>query len=153
MRQNGYFKPYFVYEAGALRLHGSPVRMSTNHVMVDFEKDHPILARSQILTWAAILRGRRDYKRRTHEVEDPTYHILDAMKTFLLERGSKLVVGSIDSYPGMAEKMAGMEIAYLDLGNGFRYESHGNHWTPEGHDFAAASIMAFLDREVPHLPR
>ncbi len=138
---NGYQKPYFVSENDKLEVKGLPIEISTNYKMLNFDKDHPILSKSHLIKWIAKLYGRVKYNlQKNHNIKDPTYQILEEMDKYLIQKVGKLVVATIDYQTEMERFFAEKNISYVNLNNNFRFTSHGNHWTKEGHDFAAKKI-------------
>lgn len=141
----GYYKSYYVYENNKLELKGVPVPVSGNYKMLKFNENHPILAKSEIAKWVAKLSYRAGHNLAKKNLQDPTLHIFDEMNKFLNDRGSKLVVGTIDNHPELETFLAQKNIPHIDLYNKFRYKEKGQHWTPEGHKFAAKKITEFLN--------
>lgn len=143
----GYYKSYYVEKNGKLELRGIPVPISGNYKMLHFSEDHPLLAKSEIAKWTAKLSYRAWHNIvKQRSLKDPTTAILAEMNKYLNDRGSKLVVGTIDHHPELEEFLAKENITQIDLYNQFRYHEKGNHWTPEGHKFAADKIANFLNK-------
>ncbi len=146
---HGYYKPYYVYRnkqrLGPVK--GTPTPLSTNYKMLHFDEDHPLLAKSHIIKWSARLLGRAWYHLHKKSLIDPTYQILEEMNRFLNEKGSKLVVGTVNSHPKMEAFFTEKNISYINLDNNFRYALKGQHWTPEGHNFVANKISNLLKKQ------
>ena len=71
------------------------------------------------------------------------------MNAFVNSKGAKLIIGFTDD-GGVREGCSLCEsnnIPFLLLTNKFRYDSHGNHWTPEGNKFVSDKIYEFLVQE------
>jgi lysophospholipase L1-like esterase len=137
----GYFKPYFLVENGALALRGVPVPRSVNYVRTSL----PWLFRSavsRILTTAVL----RAVQPRAIRVPDPTNTILAEIRQFVERRGARFAVGMQDDDAGVSEFLSRSGIPWVSLSNPNRFPGKG-HWTPAGHVVVAERIVAFLRKE------
>lgn len=142
---HGYYKPYFVSDGSKLSLNGYPIKVSGNYKILKFEENYPILARSHIAKWSSIIYERVRYNMDKKTLKDPTKEIFLEVKKFLNEKGSKLVVGTIEDDKEIHKFFLDNNISYINLSDAQRYNSHGNHWTPKGNDFVASEIFKFLN--------
>ena len=143
----GYYKPYFLLKDNEVKLSGVPVRKSYRYL---FGK-YPLLGKSRVLY--IICRFIHELTKPDQLEKDPTEAIFIAMKKYIEERGSQLVIGFTDGNEEIEEAKWCMEnnIQHLFLTNNFKYSSHGNHWTPEGHQFAFEKILTYLKTNQPQI--
>jgi hypothetical protein len=67
------------------------------------------------------------------------------MQRFVQSNQATLIVGIQGRNEELSSFLAQQHIPYLELANPHRYKSHGNHWTPKGHEVVADRIYKFLD--------
>jgi len=86
----GYYKPYYLLKDNEIKLSGVPVRKSYRYL---FGK-YPLLGKSRVLY--IICRSIHELTKPDQLEHDPTKAIFIAMKKYIEERGSKLIIGFID---------------------------------------------------------
>ena len=143
----GYYKPYYVLKESGIELHGVPVEKSYRYLF----SQYPLLAKSRTLY--VISRFIHEMVRPDDLDDDPTEAIFIAMKKYVEERGSKLIIGftNADATSKETKWCKQNNIDYLLLKNTFIYPSNGNHWTPAGHQFVAEKIFSYLKINQPHI--
>ncbi len=147
----GYFKPYFEVINNRLELKGLPVPIAKNYKALTIKEDYPILSKSHFISHILNLFWKYQYKLFKIKVKDPTYEILKEMNKFLSDNNTRFIVGIIDKDNQLEKFLSQNNIEYIDLNNSFRYDSHGNHWTPDGHKLIAKQILQHLRNTKPHL--
>jgi lysophospholipase L1-like esterase len=136
-----YYKPYFMVNGDSLTLKGVPVPKSENYFFVR----HKILSRSY---WFRLLA--RAYFMYivalppSLELNNPTAAIITNMNEFVKARGAEFLFGLTEKDPELEKFLKNKDIPYVDLSNSYRYSSHGDHWTPDGHTFVSERIYDFL---------
>jgi len=139
LRYINYYKPYYEIEDGQLNIKGQPVPTSAVHWFTE----HPFwsnfyLIRMSVNAW---------YKNRSPDQlvnDDPTHHILNAMDTYVRERGATLVIGLQKLDDPLIAFLTLHGIPFLDLSNDMVFSFSGNHWTADGHREVASRINAFI---------
>jgi len=145
-RYGGYFKPYFEYKNDSLVLKGVPAPKSSNYYLLDFYKHHPIIYRSHIVkNIAMMLNNYKIVRPQMIKISDPTIHILTEMNNFIKDKGATFVLTSVSYDQNIDDFAKQNNITYIDLGNEYRYNKRGSHWTPEGHKFVAGKILQYLN--------
>lgn len=148
----GYFKPYFLMENGSLTPAGVPVPKSARY----YQAEHATLAR--LVYRSAFLGGLNDavwrhWQPQERRVPDPTWQLVATLKHFVESRHARFLCGVTAPSAELTQLFAQAGVQCLDLSTTLRYPSHGNHWTPEGHNYVSRQIAPFLgpnDRsEVP----
>jgi hypothetical protein len=139
VRHGGYYKPYCTMEGTRLKLEGIPVPRSDRV----FCAEHPVLTRPFLVRLMARVFYRLKNPAPVHN-PNPTGPILRDLQKYVRTRGAVLVVGLTRSHPHLEEFLQFFKIPYVDLSTPLRYDSFGQHWTPEGHAFVADRIDQFL---------
>lgn len=139
----GYYKPYFTMVDRVARSAGVPVPRSLRYYHSEWPSTFGLVDRSAFLTR---LTNRAFARLLPAEVTvpDPTFAIVRRMKTLTDGRGVPLVCGITASRPDLDAAFRREGVPCVDLSTPFRYPSHGNHWTPEGHMKVAERLQAFL---------
>lgn len=141
----GYYKPYFVKENGRLKLKGVPVPMSHLYLL----KTKLSFLENSLFFRLCLLLDQR-FKRFTTNritVPDLSGELIKQMNEFTEARGAKFAVGFTDHAEELMRHCEKESILFLDLsgvGASFRFLTHGNHWTEEGHTRVSELIYEFL---------
>ena len=138
-----YYKPYFVADHDQLRLAGVPVPKSMRYYQAEHPALFELLGRSAILTALTNVAG-RVFLPRPVQVPDPTVAIVQQTRDLAASKQARFLCGVTDPRPGLEAGLQSRGIACLDLGTDFRYPSHGNHWTPQGHKWVSGRLLEFL---------
>jgi hypothetical protein len=141
-RAQGYFKPYFVETEDGLALRGTPVPRGCRY----------FIARHRWLSWSYVTRAVvKCYDHVALPIvrlpSPPTHGILLEMRRFVESRNARLLVGLQDDHPALQAFLTAKGIPWVALKNDFVYDSHGRHWTPEGHAWVCDRILAFLKKQ------
>ena len=130
-----------------ITLQGIPVKKSYRYL---FGK-YPLLGKSRVIY--IICRFIHEIFKPDRLSEDPTEAIFIALKKYVESKGSQLIIGFTDGdeMTEEAQWCQQNQIQHVFLTNDFRFPSHGNHWTPEGHRFAADKILSFLKINQPQI--
>ncbi len=143
-RYSGYYKPYFTVAGGGLEPHGVPVPRSVNY----FYREYPLLFKSRAITAAAKLLDRAAARiwpgRREVRVPDPSEELVGAMRRLAESRGGSFVLALVQSDPVLEAYADRNSIPHVQVGNPFRYNTHGGHWTPLGNEYVCRKIYEFL---------
>lgn len=137
----GYFKPYFLVENGALVLHGVPVPRSVNY----WRTSSPWLFRSAV-SRIFVTGFLRAVQPRALRNPDPTNAILAEIRRFVEGRGARFAVGMQDDDADVSAFLSRSGIKSVSLSNPYRFPGKG-HWTPAGHAVVAERIVTFLRKE------
>jgi hypothetical protein len=151
VRYNEYFKPYYEVVDRQLVLRGTPVPESIHH----FHQRHPWLLESYCARAAV-----RAYYTWTGpaaiSVKSPTTAIVREMNAALASRGCTLALGFESRHADLSALAIEQDIPSVILVNDHVYQTHGRHWTPEGHALVSRKIIEFLDehglRDAPGGP-
>ena len=141
-RYEGYFKPYFVEEDGALQLRGVPVPKSINYYAVA----HSQLFRSRLVRTLADAVARL-FGPETVLNHDPTAALLKRMHELVESRHAGFFVGFIDDVPKLERFLEQEHVPTLRLQTKFRFKDPAAHWTPEGHAEIAGMLKTFLGNQ------
>ncbi len=140
----GYGKPYFVRNHnGVLLPQGIPARRSSVYLL---KKKAGFFKESVFLNMTFLIFE----KLRDHEVPDPTEVLVGTMASFTKERGSHFAIGMVDSDLRLQQFCVEKRIPVVDLSqvdSRYRFPSHGQHWTPEGHVRVSQQIYDFLSQD------
>lgn len=140
IRYQGYYKPYFDAGHGGLTLQGVPVPVSHNFHFVTFA---PLY--HSVLFWElSSLLERALAPKPIQVVPDPTGPLILAIRDFLAKKGVPFAIGFVERNNDIARLASESAIPFVDLMTPLRYPDHGGHWLPEGHDFVAQKLQAFL---------
>jgi hypothetical protein len=139
VRNQGYFKPYFVTNEHGLELRGVPVPRSERSLY----SGHPWLFRPYLMrllarAWCKLRRPPRLLN------QDPTGAILAALNQYVRDKGARFAVGLTEPQPEIEALLTRSEIPYVELSTNLRYPAQGEHWTPEGHSVVCQRIEQFL---------
>lgn len=139
-RYGGYYKPYFKYSNNTLEKCGTPVPMGLNY----YHRIYPTVFKSRLVQALTRVALPDDVS-----VEDPTIMIINKMKDYVNSKDAKFVLAFVDSADtDMKQSFCeSNKIQHLFLSNSFKFETGGNHWTPEGHEFVSNKIYKFLVQE------
>jgi hypothetical protein len=108
-------------------------------------KKFPLLGKSY--TVHAILKILQKIREPDNLVRNPTDQLLIAMGNYVREKGAQFIIG----FTGKSKQMSlenlceNNDISYMYLTTDLRYQSYGNHWTPEGHTFVSTEIFRYLE--------
>jgi len=142
IRYEGYHKPYFtVTPDGELRTEGLPVPASRlQYIKENWWVHHLWLAR---LANAVYLKIRHPLI----YVPDPTERLVDAMQDFVEMHGAKFMVGVQNADLRLVHHLRsrGIPFATLDEADFYPGAAVGGHWTPKGHEYVAARLLALLE--------
>jgi hypothetical protein len=138
-RYGGYYKPYFVINAGRLELRGIPVPKSGNYLINSYR----LLRKSY---WAGLLTKLyfRYVKSPPLEIDNPTQAIISEIDVYVKNKGAKFIVGLQEKHPELEAFLKKNDISCLNLENSKKYPGHGRHWTPVGHTLVCERIYSFL---------
>ena len=135
----GYYKPYFTADGDSLTLKGVPVPKSKNYFYVR----HDTLSKSYLFRLIVKVYFKVTAPPRVSP-DDPTYAIINNIHSYVASKGSRFMVGLQTRNLELENFLNDHKIPYVDLGNPYRYPSHGQHWTPEGHAVVSSRIYEFL---------
>jgi hypothetical protein len=142
IRYEGYHKPYFTITSdGELRGEGLPVPTSRlQYIKENWWVNHLWLAR---LANAVYLKLRHPLI----YVPDPTERLVDAMQDFVELHGAKFMVGVQTTDLRLVHHLRarGIPFATLDEADFYPGAGVGGHWTPKGHAYVAARLLALLE--------
>ena len=143
----GYYKPYFLLDNNEIKLEGVPVKKSYRY----WFSQYPLLGKSRVIY--IICRSIHELFKPDRLEEDPTEAIFIALKKYVESKGSQLVIGLVDGNQLTEETQwcQQHDIQHVLLSNNYKYPSHGNHWTPEGHQFVSKKIFDFLKNNQPQI--
>ena len=134
----GYFKPYFSLEKNnELKLKGIPVPVSQKY----FKKKYPKLHKSKLFQFLYYT-----YHSKNKSDKNPTIPLLKACNDFVTSKGSTFYL----AFVGEADHKDHCQICETEniknvfVNNTLQYPTHGNHWTPEGHDYVAEKLYDFI---------
>jgi hypothetical protein len=139
----GYYKPFFTFEGGTLKLHGVPVPRSDRV----FFSEHRLLCRPYLVRMLVAAYFRWASPPRTKNPDPPTGVLLLELRKYVVSKGAWFGVGLQHSHAQLEKFLADFKIPYVDLETtnpAHRYEAFGSHWTPQGHEFVAERIDEFL---------
>ncbi len=133
-----YYKPYFTYNGGRLVKQGIPVSKSIRY----YQGKYPYLLKSRFIqALIQITRPKRIF------VEDPTEAIIKEMNSYVKSKGAKFYIAFTDDTYTRKKCAFCDDIPYLLLTTDKRYDSHGQHWTPEGNKIVSVKIYEFLKQQ------
>jgi len=140
-KRYGYYKPYFIIDNEQLKLKGVPVPVSMRY----YHKKYPLTSKSKLAEFLF-----RYFQEEETIVKDPTRILMKKIQEFVYSNGSIFYLafinkGDKDQSCSFCEEE---KIEHLFLTNSFKYDSFGNHWTPQGHKFAAEKIYSFLQKST-----
>ena len=140
-KESGYYKPYFEIVNDKLVLGGIPVSKSLKHYLAEY----PVFFKSRLIE-LIFTRYLDRVAPEAVNLDDPTVRIIVEMKNYIESRGAKFYLAFTGKpYPGYnCSFCESKDIQFLALENEYIYNSQGNHWTPEGHDFVCSKIHSFL---------
>ncbi len=133
------WKPYFTKGPNGLRLHGVPVP-TPDWV---FCLQHPIISKSYLVRLAMRAYGNFRSPRLKSCSQGATTALLEALRSFVVQRGAVFCVGLVDSDPELEQFLNTLKVPYLKLDTNLRFEADV-HWSPEGNTFVANKIEQFL---------
>jgi len=139
----GYYKPFFTFKDGSLKLHGVPVPRSDRV----FFSEHRLLCRSYLMRLFITGYFRLASPPRMKNPDPPTGVLLLELRKFVTARGAWFGVGLQHSHVELQKFLSDFKIPYVDLETtnpAHRYAAFGSHWTPQGHAFVADKIDQFL---------
>jgi hypothetical protein len=139
VRNQGYFKPYFVTNEHGLELRGVPVPHSERSLF----SGHPLLFQPYLTRLLARAWCKLQHPPRLAN-QDPTGAILKALNQYVREKGAQLVVGLTAPRSEIEMMLTQSRIPYVDVSTDLRYPADGGHWTPEGHDIVCQRVEKFL---------
>ncbi len=139
-RYGGYFKPYFEYDNFKLIKKGVPVPKGLNY----YSGKYPLIFKSRIMQ---LLFNKKDPGFRLSV--DPTIFIFDEMNKYVTSKGSKFYLAITDQNKNDSAWMMldFFNVSHFFISTPYKYNSHGNHWTPEGHRNISFQIYQNLKRE------
>ena len=140
--RGGYYKPYFTFNDGNLKLNGVPVPKSER----TFFSEHQLFSRPYIVR--LIVQG---YYRLVSPTpmknpEPPTGVLFLEMRSYVTNHGAKFVIGMQQWHPDLEQFLKKFDIPHVDLTTDHRFPAFGKHWTPEGHTFVADQLDHVLVR-------
>jgi hypothetical protein len=141
MRYGGYYKPFYaIVGPNALALQGIPVPRAERAILAD----HKRLARSYLFR----LGLQAYWKNRKPEPllvkQNPTLHILAAMRTFVLQKGGVFAVAMQEKNEDFEQFLTDLQIPWVILATTNKFPGLGGHWNPEGHTDVCNKIDTFL---------
>lgn len=143
MRHGGFYKPYFERTETELQLKGTPVPKGERYFYAEFPRISKLwLVRLSVSAW---------YKNRAEAkiyIEDPTLDLITKFDSDLRNNNIPFILLGQSPKPSVISLVDQLDLPFLDVSNSFRYETFGGHWTPEGHQFVADSIIPFLRSEL-----
>ncbi len=143
LRHGGFYKPYFEKSDDMLTIKGTPVPKGERY----FYAENPTLSKSWLVRLAASAWFKNKAPAQVY-VEDPTFDILQKFNDHLLSKQIPFLLIAQSPKESVKTFSEAHNIPFLDVSNDYRYETFGGHWTPEGHQFVADSMLNFL---ITHL--
>lgn len=139
--RDNYYKPYFIKDGDSLALQGTPVPTCYQYQV----SQSPTLYKSKFVQAVTLLYNSLT-KPEARQTANNTNGLLLAIKSYLDERNVPLLL--IFTYEGTDAK----EVRFLDeagfnyahLPTKHKFQSHGFHWTPEGHKRIAFRVLEQL---------
>ena len=144
LRYDRYRKPYFVADAdGALVVRGQPVPKSLQLMIKDsWLVRHVWLARVAALAYAEISAP-------GFSLPDPTERLISKIHDFVSAHDAKLLVALQSTDGRMVSHLNSERIPFVTLDGAAAYGiKYGNHFTPEGHEFAARRMLDLFNAAV-----
>jgi lysophospholipase L1-like esterase len=143
----GAYKPFFVNEAGELRLRGVPVPKSLAYRYAQ----HPILFQSYLAR--GILGMAWGPAPPVVGVPEPTRELLLAERALVESWGVRFAVAFSETHKQLEAFCAESGVPFLDLAGAEQFPD-GGHWTPAGHAQVASRVLQFLHERgwVPGSP-
>lgn len=139
----GYYKPFFTFESGALKLHGVPVPRSQRV----FFSQHKWLCRPYLVRLIVAAFFKLTSPPLFKNPDPPTGVLLLELQKYIVSRGAWFGVGLQHSHAELEKFLSRYRIPYVDLQTtnpAHFYAAFGNHWTPQGHAFVAEKIDQFF---------
>jgi hypothetical protein len=143
VRNNGYYKPYFVDEAGALAVRGLPVPKSLNY----YRPSLPLLFESRFVQTLATAAAPR-LGPAVVTVPDLSARLVAAMKQEVERAGARFYVGLVDNDRRLEPELRQMGLAYLNFRTRERGLGKFGHWSRRGHEEVARMIEEALAPEL-----
>ncbi len=138
-KRYGYYKPYFVSEAGSLRVQGIPVPKC----LLYYPAAYPRLFKSALVVRTAELIWKKVAQRwPVVQVPNPTLPLLLTIRDYVQSHHARFILGFIDITTEEKKFCVQSEIQCVNLHSA--HLSDTGHWDAKGHQEIAQTLSAIL---------